>query len=273
VPLAYYGSRLGRYASDDKKKEIEKIAKAALDVVSSSPNPVLVLPELFLPASCADEVGQYARDRKTALIAGVEYLESIEGPINQALISLPHLFVNVMQVKTRSSPDEVRFAYESSGVYILGGTDIGSFAVVVCSDFREFDLLAAIANAPFLIDTLFVCSYNSKPELFESFAISDAARLYCHVVIGNGCWDVNSPNTGSSRGSTVCSPLADPAKQKLAPSRVVPLALPPVGGVSPAIALFELRIGELRSDKDKPTGGYLNAPYFRRPIPYPIARA
>lgn len=268
VPACYYDGHHFRYVSTDRRQEVEKLARASVDALAGSPSPVLVLPELFLPASKAEHVAAYARERKVTLIAGVEPTESPDGPLNRAVIALPHVPINITQPKARNSPYEVQFNYRSSAAFVLGGTDIGSFAVVVCSDYREFDLLAAIASADFLIDTLFVCSCNPQPELFKAFAVADAARLYCHVVIANNCLGAGSDGA-SDNGTIVCSPKAkDHERIRGGPDDERPLALPPVGGSEPRLATYNLPITAIRNDRGKPESHYMDVPHFRRQTPY-----
>ena len=186
IPLGYYEKLHGRY-KDERRHEIERIARAAIELAKEHKANVLVLPELFLPKATASEIAKLARERDIVLIACVEpTVGQDQQLINQALIALPGINKDYLQVKRRNSPYEPSYSHEGAAIHILGSTEIGSFAVIVCSDWREVDVISAVAGAGFLIDILFVCAYNPQIELFDTYAIADATRLHCHVIVANG---------------------------------------------------------------------------------------
>jgi predicted amidohydrolase len=268
IPASYYESRLYRYVNDERRREVANVARACVETTSKAKAAVLVLPEIFLPSCSADDIARLAREKGVALIAGVEptTTDGSQHLVNQAIIALPGVAV-IKQQKRRNSPYEHTYRYEKAGIHVLGGTSLGAFAVLVCSDLREFDVVAAIAGARFLIDTLFVCSFNPHPELFESFAITDAVRLYCHVVIAN---NLSAPGSAaaSAQGTLVCSPMTEPADRIQKAVRQVALGVPQVGDMLPSLKIYELGIEDLRSEKEKPAKKYINCPHFRRAKPY-----
>jgi predicted amidohydrolase len=82
-------------------------------------------------------------------------------------------------------------------------SSIGSFSVVLCSDFREFDVLAAIEGQAFL-DYVIVYCCNPYADLWKHLAVADAVRLHSFVIVSN--WSGDADDNGHGKGSVCVSP-------------------------------------------------------------------
>lgn len=264
VPLAHYNARTLDYADETHRTEVNRLAEAAIAAAAAAEANLLVFPELFLPKNHAHRIADAARSRNLVLVAGEEGQPAVyDGQlVNHAGIVVPGRSKTYYQRKLRRSPYEPPLTAGDS-LTIFDGTPIGTFAVLVCSDFLEFDLVTALADAPALLDFLIVTALNPHTELFERLAVADACRLYCHVIIANNSSPEATPSAASAAGTLICSPrniLADMIRPLSAP---VSLGLPKVGGVEPGVRLHDVSLEELLPVAGKPHKGYLAAPHYR----------
>lgn len=265
VPLEYYDQSQLRYESDDRRREVARIADAALSTAAERGVNLVVFPECFLPMGHCDSLVRKASHSKIVLVAGEEGSPSVTDHhlINQAIVAIPGFDAPVRQLKSRRSVYEPPLAArETNHLHVFDRTPIGSFAVLICSDFHELDLIAELESAPRLIDFLLVPSFNPRPDLFEAFAVADAARLYCHVVIANSfCTDPK--NVSSDRGSLVCSPMSKLVDAVRKDGEIVPLQLPAIGGVQPSLRVYDVSVESLARTAGRAAPGWLAVPHCR----------
>jgi hypothetical protein len=136
-----------------------------------------------------------------AVVGGVEAsAEEDDRTVNEAVIFFPDR-VRVFQRKQKPSVFELKTSlFASDGLFqLMRDTPLGTLAVVVCSDYLEADIVSQLCvDAVTAVDTLIVCSRNPRPELFETLALADAARLYAQVLIVNTLplWSKEGPASG-----------------------------------------------------------------------------
>jgi len=262
IPTSWYNMRYKHY-EDAKREEVGLLAKEMLLCAHLQNATALVLPEYFLPRAVVDELSHLASEKGISLISGVE-AEGSPTPdpllVNEVVIQLPDS-PSVSQWKQRPSVYESPL-YETGGLKVFRRTSLGTFAVLVCSDFLQVDIMWAIAAAA-PIDVLFVCSFNPKPDLFEAMATADACRLYCHVVIANNCLE-DGEAKASSRGSLTCSPVNSPDQMIQANGARTELALAEVGGTTPGIRVYDLSLEAMAKHNGKAADGYLPVPVCRQ---------
>ena len=265
VPLTCYNGRSKRY-EDGRREEVARLAREAILSCCSHGGDVLVLPEYFLPRTHKDELAALASERNVALISGVEAEASpTDNPllVNESIIQLPNARIE-SQLKQRASKFESPL-YQTGDLKVFRGTNIGTFAVLVCSDFSEVDIVMAVASAA-SIDILFICSFNPRPDLFQTMAMADAWRLYCHVVVANnyaGDGKTRSEDAASASGSLVCSPTNQLEQMVKTDGERKELALPVIGGCTPAIRLYDLSLESVAKHNEEAAGGYLRVPRCR----------
>ncbi len=224
---------------------------------------MLVLPEVFMPAAAIEIAKQLADEHSMVVVGGVEMHREPHGIVNHALVILPGGVHE--QRKQRPSVYEVRqneFASDGT-VRIFAGTPAGVFAVAICSDYLEHDLLHTLESEEHL-DLVVVCSRNPNPDVFRYLAASDAYRHYTHVVIANAC-----PATGgvpaNGDGTLAASPLRD--SPFVEPAQEVELGMRAEFEPSdpPSLSVFELSFDAIAHRKNnRPDRGFLSPSYFAR---------
>jgi len=272
IPSEFYNWRTVAYADEAKRHVIAELARAAIDAACVQQANVLVLPELCLPKDRVEDLAQYASDRHVALIAGTESNrtgDSANRHVNRCIVRIPESDRNYDQLKIYPSSYEPDSMWSDGLVHLFHLTSIGTFAVIICSDFLERSVLDAIGNAPFFIDLLFVPSANPHPELFEQLAMADSCRLFCHIVIANMYWQEGHPAT--STGTLVCSPkrpLGRMIETSYREELLQGLTAHDVDAtVPPSIRCFDVSIEDLQHERTRPTTGYLQVPHCRKLIP------
>jgi predicted amidohydrolase len=260
--------------ADDYLEKVETALELAVKRAAENQATALLLPEYAIPRRFADTLSAIAKEQGIGLIGGLEATtfsrESTDlqrYAVNQAVIQLPgvnqpYYAEGLVQNKRAASAYEPEL-FGGSDFTLFEGSPLGNFGVVLCSDYREMDILTAFADAGELIDCFFVCAMNPHPRLFEQLAIADAHRLHAFVVVAN---NFHSPNDdiASSDGSVMCCPMREPTHQVQAPENAVELGIPAIGGKSPAIAFFEIPVGKLQHNSARPPKGFLPAPQCRR---------
>ena len=224
---------------------------------------MLVLPEVFMPAAAVEVAERLAEEHSMVVVGGVEMHRDRHGVVNHALVILPEGAHE--QLKQRPSVYEVRqneFAGDGK-VRIFAGTSVGVFAVAICSDYLEHDLLHTLESEEHL-DLLVVCSRNPNPGVFRHLAASDAYRHYAHVVVANA-HPGSSDRLPSGEGTLAASPI----RQNPFVDPVLEIRL---GGEDdfepsgpPSLAIFELSLDAIAHRKNnRPDRGYLSPSHFAR---------
>lgn len=250
-----------RYRDDSSRTHAITWAESAVDLAVKSGCGLIVFPELFLPESGIDSL------REFALRAGISVVTGIEGQwvdglfSNSAGIWLAHERRDIRQYKRHPSNLEPATFFTKGGQQIFLNSSIGNFAVFLCSDFREFDIVAAVESQPF-IDYLLVCCCNPYPDIWKHMAISDAARLHCYVVVSN--WSEHRDSKGFGIGSFCASPGGKDA-ELIQDGAIVQVSIGSKG-LAGSIAVFRLNFEALLHDREKPVSGYLPPPRRRLSI-------
>lgn len=254
----------GRYAQpEDAVLHLGTLVERAIDSCEGPTPTALILPEMFLPSATLQQLTAAARRRRVVLIAGIEHPGADSNdPENSVVIQLPCHQSPIKQLKSRNSVLEQRFKCRTPFLRVLYGTEIGSFAVIVCSDYMQLDIMTALHQVRQPIDLLFVCSQNPHPDIFETFAYTDSVRLYCHVAIANTYRPVAS--TTPSLNALVCSPLRDVAKRSRTPMSQKEITHGPEFRFH--IENYELSVDDIRAGRSlerQPTG-YVACPQCRQ---------
>jgi hypothetical protein len=261
IPSAWYNRNDNAYVGE-RCVDVERVAAAAIAAAAEDKADVIVFPEYFLPRRSIKALYEQAEQCGLVLIGGLEGgLDANHMQRNEAAIKFPERKQAFLQGKQMESVYERRVA-PGRELYVFHGTKIGTFGVVMCSDFLETSVLSALAAAPADLHFLFVCAMNPQPGLFELCATADAARLYCNVVIANNCADTRNADKASSVGSIVCGPLLP--EPRLVPAVVrSSLGLPAIGGTTPGLACYDVSVEALLTSRRNRVGGYLPFPASR----------
>jgi len=221
---------------------------------------LLIFSELFMPECALDPIRKAAQEAKLGVICGVEGNWMDETYSNFANIIIPGLGQDYRQFKKYPSNYEPENFQTKGGQQCFLRSSIGSFSVVLCSDFREFDVIAAIESQPFL-DYLIICCCNPYSELWKQIAISDAARLHCFVVVSN--WSEGRDEWGYGKDSICVAPTRDIQNLSDQPRFRKVVLTKGSETLSGSLLLHNLDISALYRDREKPKSGYLSPPKRR----------
>jgi predicted amidohydrolase len=266
IPLNYYNRDFFRYNTEPQREEVHIVAIAALKAAANHGANAIVFPEYFLPRCCIDEIAAVATEHNLIVIAGLEGDRVQDKLHNEAMIFFPQTKETVFQSKHRSSGYEPVSLYSAKQHTVFRRTPIGTFAVIVCSDYLESDILDAIRRCASELHLLVVCACNPHPDLFSRFGVADACRLYSYVVIANNCTSSGDPTSASARGSVICEPFRDSHSMVRETGDTVPLEGTRLAGVVPAIQLFPLDLESLVQGirNVKPEREFFPVPHCRR---------
>jgi predicted amidohydrolase len=186
VVQSLYSSQF-RYDDNPKVAELGSYAIRLIKLAASKGAKVVVFPEYAIPRSRITEIEKVSRENDIILIAGLEGQWLNSCLVNEAIVVLPCTEKVFFQRKQKPSGyEEDRIAFLGDGRMVLfRNTSIGSFAIIICSDYLEVDVHQAFTNANNHPDFIFIPAYNPYPDLFEHLAIGDAVRLYTNIVIAN----------------------------------------------------------------------------------------
>lgn len=248
------------YRDEASRRIAIEWAALAVEAAASEAN-LIVFPELFLPSEALSTVQAIAKKRQIGLVSGMEGVWTNETYSNFASIVIPGSAQVHKQYKKYPSNYEPENFHTRGGQLCFLRSSIGSFSVLLCSDFREFDVLQAIEAQPFL-DYLIVCCSNPYSDLWKSLAIADAARLHCFVVVAN--WSELSNDLGFGRGSFCASPTQkiDDLEGSKHTSKSVPLVKDDKT-MTGSLLFHTLDLSALLHDREKPKKGFLAPPKRR----------
>jgi hypothetical protein len=264
---AYHGPNEFRFA-EAHLPEIECAIEAALTAAINLKADAIVFPEYFVPECCVGRCAASAKNGNILFIGGQEgthsksnrYLENI------AVVAGPGLPVPKKQFKHyRSVNEPINFTSESKQ-YIFTNTQIGTFSVVVCSDCFEHHIVDAIASVDPMVDIIFLCGFNPGFDgLFHHLAITDATRLFTHVVVANNASGKDQASI-SAAGSGAYFPTRDFSSQPLKPAETHKLPVPDVFAQEMNLHIYNLSIADVAAsrDRDKPLPHLLAVPNFCR---------
>ena len=250
-----FSAKLCRYNDDTFRKKMKTWAESAILRSAEIGINVLVFPEMFFPEASCEAIRNLALRRGLTLVSGIEGIWTNGKYSSQASITFPGSYQEFRQYKNYPSNLEPENFESRGGQQCFINSPAGSFSVLLCSDFREFDVVAAIEQAPFL-DYFIVCSCNPYSDLWNTIAIADAARFNCYVLISN--WH-------GANGGAFC---AGPVRSEVS-NGVIEGANEPVHGEGlgnseiGSVQYYDLDLGELWRDRHKPAPGLLSPPHRR----------
>jgi len=268
IPRDWYREDNYMRFKESKRADVESLLDCAISAAAKEGASAIILPEYAIPRRSEKQLANLARTHDIALIGGFEAsTETVEDGalvVNEALIWLPEVNESYRhkyaQRKRTASVYEPTLAADG-GFLLFKGTRLGTFAVLVCSDFRELDILTAYGRLGVPIDCLIVCSMNPRPEVFKQLAIADSQRFHSSVVVSNNC---NDKGVTSADGSGVFWPKHESAGQEGVPTKTLELPLAEIGGASPCLVFHEMRICDLVWTDARPPKGFLPCPRCRR---------
>lgn len=180
---------------------------------------VVAFPEYSLPKGCIEPLTQLTGRSGMAIVGGVEG-SIVDGSVcNELLFSMPD-FEPQYQRKIRRAVDEPGIV-EGQELLMYGGSVLGNCCALVCSDWREQDVVSTVAEQRLLMDFIVICSRNHNPEQFKILAKADSVRFFCHVVIVNALSHTSSLATSDGSGVTLPASLPDEMEYK---PRIVPIS-------------------------------------------------
>jgi hypothetical protein len=244
--------------STDASYDIVGVINAALDASVANGVSVLVLPEYFIPRRAVEEVMERADAIGVALIGGVEARSEPDGrTVNEVVVQFPG-HVSEMVRKQRPSifePGPEHFASDGR-LLVCRDTILGDVAVVVCSDFLEADLMAALTHETGRhVHTIVVCTRNPRTERFKTLAIADATRLYANVIVSNSEIRQRNPeeesspvarseSDGGTRGCLLARPEGSGIQD---PLEVFEFSGPPNSSLECSLLIWDVNMKAIRS--------------------------
>ena len=146
-----------------------------------------MFPEYSVPRSMEDKLLRLADTHKIVIIGGFEGYWKDGMLCNEVVIAIPGETTIHFQGKQKPSLDEERddAFYKDGLLKLFCNSPIGTFSVIVCSDFMELSTLQVWKPDAPLPELLLVVSRNTHYDLFQKFAVTDAVRLYAGVAIAN----------------------------------------------------------------------------------------
>lgn len=258
IPKRLYNGHF-QFSEDASAIELGESALKLVSLASSRGAQAILFPEYSLPHCMIDKITTKAREANLILVGGLEgrWLEG--NLVNEAIVVLPCTEEVYYQRKQKPSVyEEERYAFYFDGdLKLFNNTDLGNFAVVICSDYLEKDILNKIINTPHHPNFVLVPACNPFPDLFRHAAIADSVRMYTNVVIAN---TFNDGDECSAKGTYAVSP-----KRKMEAEEGVFHSLPGDDN-GYGIAIARLSIGAIRCrHRPKPAPGYFSPPYSVRP--------
>jgi predicted amidohydrolase len=247
------------YKNINDRDLAKKWVLAAISTAASENANLLVLPELFLPADSLSEVHEHINSLGLTLVAGVEGIHDQNGYSNTATIRFATPSRDYQQYKRYPANTEPGNLFTKGGQLCFVRSAIGTFSVVICSDFREFDVMAAIEGQSFM-DFMVVCSCNQYHEIWKHLAIADAARLHCFVLICN--WSEKAENGAYGLGSFCASPLEKASPDLSNVGRTSPVKIDSRNS-SGSLLVHDLNLTAVFHNREKPQSGCLPCPQRR----------
>ncbi len=252
-----------QYREDEKRGIASEWGVLAIQTAAATGAKLIIFPELFIPEGALETVREIAKKVEIGVVCGVE-ATWVDGKYsNFANVVIPGAAHDHKQFKKYPSNYEPANFRTKGGQLCFLRSSIGSFSVVLCSDLREFDVIAAVEGQPFL-DYLIVCSCNRYSELWKHLAVADAARLHCFVVISN--WSDDGDANGFGKGSFCAAPTQniDTSPNLKDEPRAEVVSLTKGGNTfKGSLLLHELNVSALFRDREKPKKGFLAPPRRR----------
>lgn len=222
---------------------------------------LIVIPELFVPEDTFPKILDVAKRGKVGVICGMEGNWADGKYSNLARIHLPDESLEYSQYKRYPSNYEPESFSTRGGQLCFLRSSIGSFAVVICSDLREFDVIAAIEAQPFL-DYLVICCCNPYQDIWKHVAIADAVRLNCFVIVSN--WSERRNSNGFGQGSLCAAPTREIENNLESEPQIKDVSLSDGNTTcSGSLSLYKLDVSALFRDREKPKPGFLAPPRRR----------
>lgn len=257
---------------------ITSLIEAAVCAAAEAGAKFLFLPECFIPRAAVKIAKTAAGRAGVNLIGGLE--ARIDDPgrtVNEALIWFPDEAADdpeisgleLFQGKQGPSIFEVgraNFA-EDARLNVVKNTLLGNLGVVVCSDYLEADLMAALSveEAPRL-HALAVIARNPSQSVFTALAQADSIRLYSHVIVINSTDGSDKQLTPNPDGG--CIVAAPRGRAPLDAETRVPLAGllgTPAGFQTPELLIWELDVAGVHARNNRgDQSGWLKASTFAK---------
>lgn len=144
---------------------------------------IVVFPELIVPNTAITKIEEYAKNTRSFIIAGMNIDDHHQ---NRCSIIDPqgNIYIQYKLNPTNEEGPLVKKAHEELDkiLNIFVNTPIGDFAVLICYDFLDPNLLIRLRGK---IDSLFVVSMNKSPEKFKDIANDFAYSAFYHIFICN----------------------------------------------------------------------------------------
>jgi predicted amidohydrolase len=239
--------------ADDVAEIVARDVRRAIQAAEAAQCRGIIFPEYSVPRLMLGELMELSERHRLVIVAGLEG-DWVQGQLcDEAAVAIPgERRLHFQRKQEPSLEEEAGSAFLRDGeLRLFMNSPIGDFSVVVCSDFLQMSTLqmwAAPAPSPELV---VVTARNRYHELYTSFAIADAARLYAAVLIANVC---DGPNGATCVGSCMVLPKRHSQVDHGVTATVA-------GEFIQAISIHDVPLRAIRArSRGKPEGGFLAVP-------------
>jgi len=172
---------------EEKVHHIKKIRQLLKNALDKKPN-FIVFPEFTIPWELCTKFQNIARSKKVYIIGGLAPYSNDD--YNCAKVFSPYEVDTLIQHKIKIPPIEQKAAKDKnisiqSGkeIYVYKNTGFGSFAIPICYDFENDEMLTALKS--YDVNILFVVSWNQDVKRYRTLAIQKAIDMYAYICLCN----------------------------------------------------------------------------------------
>lgn len=193
VPSPWVDRSSYRFREDRVASQVNNVRALLNKVLQRKPN-IIVMPELSLPDRMIPELTRIATKYNAYIVAGFEYTKEL---MNICRVFTPFGSIHEYAKIHRSKYDHPNMV-EGNQVNVFTNSGYGDFAVLICFDYTDGDLVHLVRGK---VDIILVVSANPDTKTFSERALRDCYDGFCYVAICNysqhACSGVYAPKQGS----------------------------------------------------------------------------
>ena len=219
MPLDWYEKDKRSFTAEGRRLARRLLTELLQHMRAERRCELLLLPEYFVPAEMCESISTFCREQNVIAVYGLEARNSTRKPgaiQNHAIVDFSCIFDKLPpDLRSNQGRIEVSKCFPSKfepkldsprNATVIRQTPVGSFAVVICSDLMEHNVVKAIHDCPTPLSAVFVLAMNPSPGIFAPLAQADATRLHCPVLVSSNCVDLKTTSQASCEGTGIATP-------------------------------------------------------------------